>query len=265
MMTLLDSLSKSFGRLVFTLAMALVLGACQTGSMDSRLEEAVADAAREAEINHDYAGAVTRYLTLYETNRDDLNLILALARNLRYAGRIHDARTLLDDSLSRFGPLTPLLTEQGKVDITSGRAELAAQTLVLAKSQDPKDWQPPAVLAVAYDRLGRYDEAAANYRQSLEINPTNAETLNNYALSRGLAGDLPEALKLARQAVAMPGTTQRIRDNLALLEGLVPLASSRPLIPNRLPMPDVVSMPSSRPAVADSRPPRPPRSRLSQP
>jgi len=157
----------------------------------------------------------------------------AFARNLRHAGKFDDARRLLEEALARLGPNPRLLLEKGKDEIGLSRADLAVQTLEIAAQAAPSDWEVPATRAIALDRLGRTDEAAVQYQAALALNPGNADTLNNYALSRALAGHIAEGLALLRQAVALPGSGPRVRENLAFLESLQaqPPQPGRPAVP----------------------------------
>ena len=52
--------------------------------------------------------------------------------------------------------------------------------------------------------------------QALAIVPSDANVLNDYALSRAMANDLDGALKLLERAAAAPNADLRVRQNLAL-------------------------------------------------
>ncbi len=220
-------------------AAGLALAGCagDTGTRD-KLDRLLVDEARQAEQAHDYETAIRRYAVLYDRKPDDTALTQGLARTLRAAGRFEDARTVLAEALARQGPQPRLLLERGKDEIALGRPELAVPTLVAVIAGAPGDWEAAATLAIAYDRLGRYDEAAVQYRVATGLNPENPDVLNNYALSRALAGRIDEALALLRRAVALPSAGSRTRENLAFLESLQPKPAPVP-----------------RPLVAGSRPP----------
>ena len=202
-------------------ALAVLTGCAETGTRDT-LDGVVVGAAEQAERDHDYQTAIRRYAALYDHKPDDVGVILGLARNLRYAGRFEEAQRLLDEAPPRLGPLPRLLLERGKDEIALGHADRAVETLTAAVKGVPTDWEPAATLAVAFDRLGRTEEAEAQYRAATALNPENADVLNNHALSRALAGHLDEALSLLRRAVLLPSAGPRIRANLAFLETLHP-------------------------------------------
>lgn len=219
----------------------LALAACANPGSDpsaAAVDRILVAEAAGAEQAGDYASAARHYSSLYQTNRGDPAVIEALARNLRHGGDLAAARSVLEEALGRLGPQGGLLVEKGKAEIGLGKAELAVPTLEAAVAAAPGDWEAPATLAVALDRLGRFDEAASRYRAALALNSAdNADLYNNYALSRALAGRLDEARSLLRTAVALPGATARVRENLAMLETLQrPPAAG----PARLALPAVV-------------------------
>ncbi|MEI8395678.1 MAG: tetratricopeptide repeat protein, partial [Rhodospirillaceae bacterium] len=200
--------------------LALALSACETSDQMASLDRMLLNDAQSAEQSRDYGAAIHHYTKLYETDRNNPAIIEPLARNLRYAGRLDDARRLLEDTLAKLGPQPRLLVEKGKDEIGLGRADLAAQTLSIAVQGAPTDWEAPATLAIALDRLGRYDEAAQHYNTAIARYPENADILNNFALSRALAGDIGKALDLLRRAVALPSASPKVRENLAFLQAL---------------------------------------------
>lgn len=211
---------------------ALLLGACESTDPEARLDTYVADAARAAEQKRDFTAAASFYTDLQRSRPDDPQATLGLARNLRYAGRNEEAARVAAEGLSRFGPHLPLLLEKGKAELAGNRAEMAAQTLQTAPADAGADWELPATLAVAFDRLGRFDMAAEHYRQALAIFPENPDILNNYALSRALAGRLAEAIVLLREAAKSPSARPQVRENLLFLEQLQ--RSNKALPPNTL-------------------------------
>ena len=221
----LPLISKSLGRPTGAAALLLLaLAGCASAPPEAApnaLDRIVAAEAAGAEQSGDHAAAVRHYASLYENNRNDLAAIEGLARSLRHSGDAESARGVLDEALTRLGPNARLLLEKGKAEITLGKAALAVQTLQAAAAAAPTEWEPPATLAIALDRLGRFDEAAVQYRAALAHNAAdNADIYNNYALSRALAGRIDEAKSLLRTAIVLPNASVRVRENLVLLETL---------------------------------------------
>ncbi len=214
------SKSLPIGIVAATVWAALTLAGCSEMDTRGTIDQVLTSEAQNAEQNGDYEGAIHHYATMVENHHDDLVAIEGLARNLRHAGRLDDARRMLADALARLGPQPRLLLEKGKDEIGVGRGDLAVQTLQLAAAGAPTNWEPAATLAIAFDRLGRYDEAAIQYRLAMGLYPESADILNNYALSRALSGHIDDAVSLLRRAVAMPSASPQTRENLTLMEAL---------------------------------------------
>ena len=90
----------------------------------------------------------------------------------------------------------------GKRHLADGNYELAAQRFGQALAQDGRSLDALNGLAIAYTRLGRFDSAESQFERALQIEPTNAATLNNYGWSLIEQGRLREArafLELARR------------------------------------------------------------------
>ena len=110
-----------------------------------------------------------------------------------------------------------VIGEYGKVLVQEGRSQDALAFLNRAIELQPNDWMLYSAQGVAYDQLGDPDKAKVAYVRALSLKPGNASVLNNYAMSRVLAGDLPEAQKLLAQA---KGDDPRIAANQTLVAEL---------------------------------------------
>ena len=84
---------------------------------------------------------------------------IGMARNLRYAGNAAEAVGALENSLRQLGARPDLLIELGKQHVAAGKPELAVDPLLQAARLAPSQWEPAHVLGIAYDRMGRHDEA----------------------------------------------------------------------------------------------------------
>lgn len=218
------------------LVVLLLLGGCGGfGGDDERLDVYVLESARNAEQNRDYAAAVGFYSDLLRNRPDEPQFAVGVVRNLRYAGRVDEAMRGAVDALSRFGPVPELLLEKGKAELASNRAEMAVQTLMAVTARGATDWELPAILAVAYDRTGRFDLAEVQYRRALEFFPESPDILNNFALSQALAGNIDEAIRLLQKALTIPAARSQVRENLQFLErlkrgnGKLPIGAALPL------------------------------------
>lgn len=254
------SKNQTLSRFAALLAVALLAGCAGTGGAPTNR---FAEAARTAEAAQDYAAAGNHYASWHEAAPDDPMAVVGLARSLRRQNRADAALKVLEETLGRLGPKTPLLVEQGRASIAAGHADLAVAPLTQAAQLDPKDWQAPSTLGIAYDHLERYVEAAASYRQARALAPDNIQILNNLALSLALSGDLEGGLMLISQAAAMPGAQTQVHENLALLrsfkEGKAVGGIFKPPVPavaRRPPRPPIAAReePAALPAAPPSSP-----------
>jgi tetratricopeptide (TPR) repeat protein len=131
----------------------------------------------------------------------------------------------------------------GKRHLAEGNYELAAQRFGQALAHDGRSLDALNGLGVAYTRLRRFDSAETQFERALQIEPTDAATLNNYGWSLIERGRLREArafLELARRYAAEAeapviaanlGKLQRAQPPallVALAEGSAPQASGGP-------------------------------------
>jgi Flp pilus assembly protein TadD len=93
------------------------------------------------------------------------------------------------------------LFQQGRAHLRSGRAAQATVALEKAKKREPSSRSIREALGIAYFRLGRWQEAEAEFRALVELAP--ADDFAHYGLARSLVnqGRGQEAkphIKLAR-------------------------------------------------------------------
>jgi Flp pilus assembly protein TadD len=199
---------------------ALLLAGCQGTPLDRKLDGYIMSSARNAEANHDYGTAAVHYASLYDAAHPDADVAIGMARNLRYAGNALEAAGALENSLRQLGSRPDLLIELGKQHVAAGKPELALDPLLQAARLAPSQWEAAHVLGIAYDRMGRHDEARTHYERASVLSPGNARVLNNLALSRAMAGDRETALQLLERALALPSAPAQVRANLQLIAQL---------------------------------------------
>jgi Flp pilus assembly protein TadD len=112
------------------------------------------------------------------------------------------------------------LSQYGKTLTTANRAAEATPILSRAALINPNDASILSAEGVALDQIGDHAGAKERYKAALAIDPDNLATLNNYALSCLLTGELDEAEGLLRKAVSEPGAQAKMRQNLALVLAL---------------------------------------------
>jgi Flp pilus assembly protein TadD len=109
--------------------------------------------------------------------------------------------------------------EYGKTLVLLGRSDDAIAFLKRAIQMKPNDWTLYSAIGAAFDQKGAFADAKTAYQRGLQINPTSAALLNNYAMSQMLAGDLPAAQSLIAQAQTT-GNDPKIAHNAMLMANL---------------------------------------------
>src|SRR5438270_13994384 len=79
---------------------------------------------------------------------------------------------------------TYTLFQQGRAHLREGMAAQATVALEKARRREPDKASIREALGIAYFRIRRYDEAAAEFRTALELSPVNDYA--HYALGRCL-------------------------------------------------------------------------------
>ncbi len=156
----------------------------------------------------------------YESNPQDRATILAYAAALRGDGRSAEAVAVLTKAMLTHPKDKELAAIYGKALAENGQFETALN--VIRDTQDPAnpDWRLMNAEAAIEDQLGRPNEARPLYDRALTLAPGHPDILNNKAMSYLLTGDRVTAESILRQALAAPGASPRVRQNLALAVGL---------------------------------------------
>jgi len=103
------------------------------------------------------------------------------------------------------------LFQRGRAHLRSGMAAQATVSLEKAKRREPRSRSIREALGIAYFRLGRWQEAEAEFRALVDLAP--ADEFAHYALGRALLnqGRRREAMphvKLARSLRPKPRATE---------------------------------------------------------
>ena len=185
------------------------------------LDRSLYQAAQNFQQMRDYTTSVKYFRKLYQRDAKVVKVIVGLSCGLRQLKKSLEAQAIILRALKDAPKNVDLRTEMGKVQLALGEPLKSIETLsrVDAKIKDAR-WDIKAALAVAYDRIGMYDQAERRYRQALNLSPENPIIMNNFSLSLAQAGKLPEALKILERAAALPEATPRMRQNLALLHAM---------------------------------------------
>jgi Flp pilus assembly protein TadD len=200
--------------------LCFALAACTTGSpprnpnlsAEARLQVAeAADASGDSEL------AIATYTAAAADNPGNIDLQLRCADALARAGKIDEARKLLQERL-RAHPNQPDLTRAlALVDLVAGRLPEAIAGLDRVLALNPDDTRALVDKAVALDLQRQHAAAQSIYRQVLARSPDDATTRNNLALSLMLEGQARQALETLAPMQSMDSTPQRLKINLGIL------------------------------------------------
>src|SRR5262245_2893638 len=157
----------------------------------------------------------------YRQNPDDAEAAIAYARELRANDQRAQAVAVLEQASIRNPRSMPLLGAYGRALADAGQYQQALATLERAHTPDNPDWRILNVQGAVLDQMGRHVEAQRHYASALKIMPNEASVLSNLGLSYMLTKDLKNAEATLRRAVAQPDAGPKIRQNLALVVGLL--------------------------------------------
>jgi Flp pilus assembly protein TadD len=115
----------------------------------------------------------------------------------------------------------------GKVLEQQGHSQQALAFLKHAVELNPNDWSLQSALGIAYDQNDDHKSARGAYDRALALKPGEGSVLNNYAVSRMLAGDYASAKRMFAEAQSRGVSNPKIALNLDKLASLneVPAAS----------------------------------------
>jgi Flp pilus assembly protein TadD len=205
------------GALIVPVSLAIALSACA----NAKRAATVADASITTPLTAaDFEKALAYWSDRYTANPKDRDTALNYAAALRRVGRSDQAVAVLQKAAINFADDRGVLAAYGKALASNGDLNRALEVVQRAQTPDQPDWQLLSAEAAIRDQLGQHDQARKLYAQALGIAPNEPTTLSNYGMSYVLTGELPEAEKRLRQAVALPGADSRVRQNLALVVGL---------------------------------------------
>jgi len=177
------------------------------------------EAALLAEKSGDHHAAATHWGSIFDANKSNRVASLRFARQLRYIGAASEAERVLRETQQYYPNDPELQLEMSKAMLASGRASQAVP--ILEKFYSAGNSNAAVPLAIAYDRVGRTDEAQKIYAHQIKSPNPSAMVLNNAGLSYAMSGDLETAEKVLRRALVAPGVSAQTRQNLALVLGLM--------------------------------------------
>lgn len=156
----------------------------------------------------------------YDADPGSKTAALNYAAGLRAQDRVPQAVAVLQTAAIKYPNDREVLSAYGKTLADAGRLKEAADILPRAHTPDKPDWTVLSAEGSVADQLGDHQSAQGYYEAALKIAPDSPTTLSNLGLSYALDKRLPLAEDTLRHAMAQPGATTRVRQNLALVLAL---------------------------------------------
>jgi Flp pilus assembly protein TadD len=202
--------------LIFTIAAAALTAGCAsrdpaaTGSIPAN---AGSTPGKTAELTLAWAKR-------YNADPSDRTAALNYAAALDAIDQKDKALAVLEAAAQAHPNDPAMLSAFGRALAKAGRNEQALAVLTQALQPDHPDLEVLNAQGAVLDRMGKSSEAERVYLTALHVKPNDPTTLSNLGLSYALAKNLPKAEATLRRAVAQPGATARMRQNLALVLAL---------------------------------------------
>ncbi|HEX3661530.1 MAG TPA: tetratricopeptide repeat protein [Acidobacteriaceae bacterium] len=185
------------------------------GDLEEQAYDQIVETWREA---HEYDKAVAAARTAVEKQPKNVDAKLTLARQLADTGHPEEGIAMAKGVLAGDAKNLEAYYQLAQIYTDLRRWKDASDTLDLAeKHATKKDDQTMVEFqrAMMADRARRYDEAEADFRKVLAVDPNNALTLNNFGFM--LADHnvkLDEALAMIQKAVRLEPTNYAYLDSL---------------------------------------------------
>ena len=193
-------------------AITVLLGACATPAPPPNTG-ALSEQERQV-----YGKAIQHFEVLVSEKPGEIEGVLGLARNLRWAGQPRSALLVLEKARPQFGSDGRYMAELGKVSLILGDSAAGVRLLDDAAVKVGDDWRLYSALGIGLDYQENYPQAEVAYRKALEMCPDDAAVMNNLGISQGLSGRLDRAILTLQDALDLSGHTAKIERNLKLFK-----------------------------------------------
>lgn len=164
--------------------------------------------------------ALQQLATQYKRNPKDRTTTLYYSSALRANGQPEQAIAVLENGVAQWRNDPEMMVAYSKALSAGGRFEQALNIIDAAIDPTAPDWNALLVKGAVLDQMGKNKEARQVYETGLKVAPMQASLHANLGLSYMMTNDLALAENSLRQAVALPGSTTKIRQNLGLVIGL---------------------------------------------
>ena len=194
---------------------ALALSACAMNNTRSlRSHDYSAQTPSQAEAS------IGQLAARYKSNPNNKATAIDYAAALRAAGQPGQAVSVIESAMAAVPDDADLKVNYAKALTAAGRYDQALTVINDAIRPDAPQWDALLVKGAILDQTGNNGEARATYAQALLIAPDQPSIEGDIGLSYAMTNDLTNAELHLRKAASMPGSTSRIRQNLALVIGL---------------------------------------------
>jgi Flp pilus assembly protein TadD len=156
----------------------------------------------------------------FSKNPADVEAGVKLATAMRQLGRNEEAYNTVQQVLALQPDNIDALLESARDAISGNQGFFAIAPAQKIEQLRPKDWRGPSLLGVAYEQTRQPELALAAHKRALALAPDNPAALCNLGMFYAAQGDTAQAETLLRKAVALPGATVQVRQDLALILGL---------------------------------------------
>jgi len=185
------------------------------GDLQAQAYDQEVETWREA---HDYDKAVAVAKTAVDKLPKNVGAKLTLARQLANTGHADEGVAMAKGLLQSDPKNMEIYFQLAQIYTDLRKWKEASEVLDDAEKQSPKKEDQTMVLfdrAMMADRAKHYDEAEADFRKVLAVDPDNALTLNNFGFMLADRGvKLDEALTMIRKAVQLEPTNYAYLDSL---------------------------------------------------
>lgn len=211
--------SRTLLLLVGVAALTTGLAGCQT-TRGPETTGSISPVAAAPRTEADWRGDLDSLAANYKKNPLYPPAAMAYAKALRETDQRAQAAAVLEQAAIHHPEYKPLLGAYGRALADAGRYKEALAVLNNAHTPDAPDWHILSAQGAVLDQMGRHDEARRYYMTALAAAPNEPSVLSNLGLSYALSHDLKNAEATLRKAVALPGASEKTRQNLALVVGL---------------------------------------------
>jgi len=157
---------------------------------------------------------------------NEIEAVIGLARNLRWAERAPEAAQLLKKYQKMFANNGRYLAELGKVNLILGQSKKGVNLITQATQHINDDWRLYSALGIGLDYQGEYVKAETAYNKALKMCPDDSAVINNLGVSQGLSGRLDLSILTLQHALTYGVHSEKIKRNLALFKGARDLCSN---------------------------------------